>query len=81
MLKRFSFWFTLSAVVISVLHYFGFDKQDLLLLNISLPAWVIEYFVDIHTVSSFFVYAVTILFWFAFGLLIDWAVRRKAEMK
>jgi hypothetical protein len=81
LLKRFSFWFTLTAVAISVLHYLGFDKHDLLLLNISLPAWVIEYFVDIHTVSSFFVYAVTILFWFAFGLLIDWSLRRKSQVR
>jgi hypothetical protein len=37
--------------------------------------------VDIHTVSSYFVYAVTILFWFAFGFLIDWSLRRKSEAK
>jgi hypothetical protein len=78
LLKRFSFWFTLAAVIISALHYLGFDKHDLLLLNISLPAWVIEYFVDIHTVSSFVVYAATILFWFAVGLLIDWSLHRKS---
>jgi hypothetical protein len=79
--KRFSFWFTVGAVIISVLHLLGIDKYDLLLLNTSLPAWVIMFFVDIHSVNSYFVYAVTILFWFAFGFLIDWSIRRKSRVR
>lgn len=80
MFRKFSFWFALVTVVLSIGHYFGYDRWDMLYLHISIPAWIIEFFIDVHSVNSLIVYGWTILFWFAFGFFLDWAIHRKKAL-
>lgn len=72
MLRSFRFWLTLAAILICLFNLFGFDRDNLLFFSVSVPAWLIEMYQEIYTVNRFFVYFLTILFYFLVGYTIDY---------
>ncbi|WP_025025524.1 hypothetical protein [Caldalkalibacillus mannanilyticus] len=79
MFKRFTFWLTLLAVVSSVVHFLGFDRDHVLFLTVSVPAWFIGLFADLRALNVGFLYVITILFWFVFGYLCDRLLQRRVR--
>ena len=75
--KKLSFWLPVIAMCICLFNLLGYDDLSLLLFLTSPPFWVIEthWFVENFMLSSEIlmetVYALTILFWFLFGFILD----------
>jgi hypothetical protein len=83
-IKRFSFWFVLFALMVCLYNVMGFDDKNLLLFFTTPPFWLLEdftpqlklFFVN-ENIFRVFLYLVNIAFWFLFGLLLDWIANRK----
>lgn len=74
--RKFTFWFPFVAVVICLLNFFGIDRDNALLMSVSIPAWIYEMVYDVHTVHLAWLYSSTIIFWLVFGFFLDRAVAR-----
>ncbi|MEB3102991.1 hypothetical protein [Ferviditalea candida] len=71
MFGKFTFWLTLFAIAVTVVNYFGYDPDHMLLYMVSIPVWFLELFWDIHSMGMIYTYVLTILFYAAAGLFID----------
>jgi hypothetical protein len=80
--KRLSFWLTIIAIGICLLNLLGYDDKSLLLFLTSPPFWLIgthwfvENFMHPSYISIGIKYAVTILFWFLFGFILDKSITK-----
>jgi len=71
MFRRFSFWLTVFAIFMDLLHIVGMDDNVLLYLT-SPPSWFIEPFDIIPRPFRYLlIYIANIAFWFFVGFYID----------
>lgn len=75
--RRFSFWAGFGSLLVCLFNYMGIDRQNLLFVLISIPSWIIGLVFPLQDVPALWLYAVTILFWFALGLICDWAYQQR----
>ncbi|MFC5405269.1 hypothetical protein [Cohnella soli] len=54
----------------------GYDPHNLFLMMFSVPMWLVELFTDMHNVSVWLMYALTVLSWLLIGYLGDQAIYR-----
>ena len=73
-IKKFSFWLTIFAVVVVLYNMIGKDDKNLLLFFTSPPFWVTEYIR--FRVSFSLLYLLNVSFWFTFGYVIDFGISR-----
>ncbi|MFC5529886.1 hypothetical protein [Cohnella yongneupensis] len=67
---------TLIGVALCLFNVSGYDPHNLFLFMFSVPAWLVELFVDIHQVNVWFMYLLTVLSWMLIGYLGDLGVAR-----
>jgi hypothetical protein len=80
LLRRFSFWLTLSATAICIYNFLGYDRDNFLVNMISVPVWFITLFQSIQTVNPIVIYLLTIGSWLLFGMFLD-AIRQKRQKR
>jgi hypothetical protein len=73
--RTFTFWLTVAAIALCLYNLTGLDRDNFLLFNLSVPVWVLEYFVDIHIVPFWIVYALTVATWTIMGIIVDRGIR------
>jgi hypothetical protein len=54
---------TLIGLAICLFNYTGYDPHNFVFFMLSIPAWVVDLFVDIHEVSVLLMYVLTVLTW------------------
>ncbi|PAF30993.1 hypothetical protein CHI14_14705 [Paenibacillus sp. 7516] len=72
--KRLSFWLTIIAIVVVLYSIMGKDDKNLLLFFTSPPFWIIESYG--FKVSFTLLYLLYIIFWFVFGLVLDFGISK-----
>ncbi|WP_419873975.1 hypothetical protein [Candidatus Pristimantibacillus sp. PTI5] len=70
---------TLIGLAICLFNYTGYDPHNFVFFMLSIPAWVVDLFVDIHEVSVLLMYALTILTWALLGFIADVLIARGRE--
>ncbi len=81
MLKKFSFWLSLFALIVVTFNSLGYDDKSLLFFITSPPLWVLgEFFLFlrrffIKEIITLLSYTINIGFWVLLGLLIDEVIR------
>lgn len=79
--RTFTFWLTAAAIALVLYNMTGLDRDNFLLFNLSPPVWVLEYFVDIHIVPFWIVYALTVAFWAIMGVIVGRGIRAAPKAK
>jgi len=75
---------TLIGVAICAFNYTGYDPHNMFFFMLSIPAWFVDFFVDVHEVSVLLMYVLTIISWAVLGFIADWFVakqRKEAESR
>jgi hypothetical protein len=67
---------TLIGVAICLFNYTGYDPHNFVFFMLSIPAWVVDLFVDVHEVSVLLMYALTIITWALLGFVADVLIAR-----
>lgn len=67
---------TLIGLALCLFNSTGYDPHNLFLMMFSVPMWFVELFADLHSVSVWLMYALTVLSWALIGYLIDLGVSR-----
>ncbi|MCR2806491.1 hypothetical protein [Paenibacillus soyae] len=67
---------TLIGLAICAFNYTGYDPHNMVFFMLSVPAWVTDFFVDIHEVSVLLLYALTVLTWALVGYVADRMIAR-----
>lgn len=70
---------TLIGVAISLFNYTGYDPHNFVFFMLSIPAWIVDLFVDVHEVSVLFMYVLTIISWGLLGFIADVLIARDRE--
>ncbi|MFC5471776.1 hypothetical protein ACFPPD_24150 [Cohnella suwonensis] len=75
---RYTMTWACAAIGIALIMFnaSGYDPHNLFLMMFSVPMWFVEVFTDIHKVSVWFMYALTVLSWMLIGYLGDKAIQR-----
>lgn len=77
----FTIFFTLFGLALSLYNYTGYDPHNVFFFMFSIPVWFTEFFVDIHDVNVWLMYALTILSYALIGYLTDLGIRRLRTWK
>ncbi|WP_169082107.1 hypothetical protein [Paenibacillus sp. PL91] len=67
---------TLIGLAICLFNYTGYDPHNMIFFMLSIPAWVVDLFVDVHEVSVLLMYALTIITWALLGFIADVLIAR-----
>ncbi|MFC4306000.1 hypothetical protein [Cohnella boryungensis] len=67
---------TLIGLALCLFNATGYDPHNLFLMMFSVPMWFVEVFTDLHRVSVWFMYALTVLSYVLIGYLGDLGVAR-----
>ncbi|WP_141506177.1 hypothetical protein [Paenibacillus luteus] len=70
---------TLIGLAICLFNYTGYDPHNFVFFMLSIPAWVVDLFVDIHEVSVLLMYVLTVLTWALLGFVADVLISRGRE--
>ncbi|WP_424766810.1 hypothetical protein [Paenibacillus sp. sgz302251] len=70
---------TLIGVAICLFNYTGYDPHNFVFFMLSIPAWIVDLFVDVHEVSVLFMYVLTIISWALLGYIADVLIARGRE--
>ncbi|MBD2846003.1 hypothetical protein IDH44_12430 [Paenibacillus sp. IB182496] len=62
----------LIGLAVCLFNYTGYDPHNIVFFMLSVPAWVVEFFRDVHEVSVLLMYGLTIVSWALIGLAVDW---------
>lgn len=87
LLKKFSFWFTLFSLFVVLFNLLGYDDKNILLFLTSPPFWVTEThwfvvnFIHPSEIPLSFLYFISVLFWFLFGLSLDFLIKKLRKNK
>ncbi|CAM4314201.1 hypothetical protein [Paenibacillus tarimensis] len=68
---------TLFGVALCMYNYTGYDPHNFIFFMLSVPAWAVDLFVDIHEVSVLLMYALTIASWALIGYITDRLILRE----
>ncbi|UFJ41841.1 hypothetical protein LOK74_04880 [Brevibacillus humidisoli] len=83
MFKRYSLYFTLFAVVVSLMSLLQIELGHAILYLTSPTSWVIEIFYDRMSVPTkmSLIYITTIVFWYAVGRYIDYLIEKRSRQE
>ncbi|WP_026021595.1 hypothetical protein [Paenibacillus senegalensis] len=71
MRRKITWLFTLIAVAICFIHFFGYDPKNMILLSLSVPLWFLTMATDLENISLFIAYGLTIASWALMGYFVD----------
>lgn len=77
MIGRATLWLTVIAAAVCLYHLSGLDRSHVVLYMVSIPAWIIPFFTNIHAVNKYLIYVLTIASWFVIGLGVDSLIARE----
>jgi hypothetical protein len=64
------------GIAICLFNYTGYDPHNMFFFMLSLPAWFVDLFVDVHQVSVLLMYVLTIVTWGLLGFIADVLIAR-----
>ena len=67
---------TIIGLALCAFNSTGYDPHNIVLFMFSVPVWFVELFGDIHQVSVWLIYALTIVSWALIGFFIDLGIAR-----
>jgi hypothetical protein len=67
---------TIIGLAICLFNYTGYDPHNFVFFMLSIPAWIVDLFVDVHEVSVLFMYVLTIITWALLGYIADVLIAR-----
>lgn len=70
---------TLIGVAICAFNYTGYDPHNMFFFMLSIPAWFVDFFVDVHEVSVLLMYVLTIITWALLGFAADRMIARQRK--
>ncbi|MFD2670528.1 hypothetical protein [Marinicrinis sediminis] len=73
---KFTIILTVGSSLICLYHWLGYDHDHIVLMQASIPAWILPLFVDIQQMNKYLFYTLSVGSWFGVGLLMDLAVRK-----
>ncbi|RXZ82219.1 hypothetical protein EBB07_11080 [Paenibacillaceae bacterium] len=59
------------SFLLCLYNYTGSDPHNMFFFMLSIPAWFVEFFIDIHEVSVLLMYVLTIISWALLGFITD----------
>lgn len=68
---------TLIGIAICAFNYTGYDPHNMIFFMLSIPAWFVEFFIDVHEVSVLLMYVLTIISWALLGFIADLLIARQ----
>lgn len=69
----------LIGLAVCLYNMTGFDPHNMIFFMLSVPAWLVDLFVDVHEVNVFLMYVLTIASWAVIGLIADTLVGRNRQ--
>ncbi|MGO4107157.1 hypothetical protein [Paenibacillus sp. YAF4_2] len=67
---------TLIGLALCVYNSTGYDPHNFVFFMFSIPAWVVDLFVDIHDVNVLLMYILTVASWALLGFIADKLIER-----
>jgi hypothetical protein len=67
---------TIIGLAICLFNYTGYDPHNFVFFMLSIPAWIVDLFVDVHEVSVLFMYVLTVITWALLGFIADMLIAR-----
>lgn len=67
---------TLIGLALCVYNSTGYDPHNFVFFMFSIPAWVVDLFVDIHDVNVLLMYILTVASWALLGFIADRLIER-----
>ncbi|QHW34104.1 hypothetical protein GZH47_27120 [Paenibacillus rhizovicinus] len=67
---------TLIGVAICLYNSTGYDPHNMVFFMLSVPAWIADMIVDIHSVNVYLMYVLTVATWALLGFICDKAIAR-----
>lgn len=67
---------TLIGLVVCLYNSTGYDPHNMVFFMLSIPAWIVDMFVDIHEVNVFLMYVLTVASWALIGYIADSLINR-----
>ncbi|MFD1953477.1 hypothetical protein ACFSL6_04630 [Paenibacillus thailandensis] len=59
------------GLAVCLFNYTGYDPHNMVFFMLSVPAWFVDLFVDVHEVSIFPMYVLTVISWALIGFIAD----------
>jgi len=70
---------TIIGLAICLFNSTGYDPHNLVFFMFSIPAWVVDLFVDVHEVNVLLMYVLTVVTWALLGFLADVLIVRSRD--
>ncbi|GLX69313.1 hypothetical protein [Paenibacillus glycanilyticus] len=67
---------TLIGLALCVYNSTGYDPHNFVFFMFSIPAWIMDLFVDIHDVNVLLMYVLTVASWALLGYIADVLIER-----
>jgi hypothetical protein len=67
---------TLIGLALCVYNSTGYDPHNFVFFMFSIPAWIVDLFVDIHDVNVLLMYVLTVASWALLGFIADRLIDR-----
>lgn len=67
---------TLIGLALCVYNSTGYDPHNFVFFMFSIPAWIVDLFVDIHDVNVLLMYVLTVASWALLGFIADRLIER-----
>ncbi|MCQ6560798.1 hypothetical protein [Paenibacillus mendelii] len=72
---------TLVGLALCLYNYTGFDPHNMVFFMFSVPAWFVDFFIDVHQVNVLLMYVLTIASWALIGYLCDWMIAKGRQRR
>lgn len=70
---------TLIGLAVCLFNYTGYDPHNMVFFMLSIPAWLVDLFIDVHEVSVLLMYVLTVITWALLGFVADVLIARGRE--
>jgi hypothetical protein len=70
---------TIIGLAICLFNYTGYDPHNFVFFMLSIPAWFVDLFIDVHEVSVLLMYVLTVVTWALLGFIADMLISRGRE--
>ncbi|MGG4035005.1 hypothetical protein ABEV74_15040 [Paenibacillus cisolokensis] len=72
---------SLFGVALCLFNATGYDPHNFIFFMFSIPAWLVDLFVDVHRVSVVLMYILTVLSWALIGYIADVLINRERHRR
>ncbi|UVI28229.1 hypothetical protein [Paenibacillus spongiae] len=72
---------TLFGLALCLYNYSGFDPHNMVFFMLSVPAWFVEFFIDVHQVNVLLMYVLTVASWALIGYICDRMIAKSRQRR